>query len=155
MSYDVMSSASGQKATITIKFLSITPPVKMSWNIPFVGGGTFEMGEKSLESGSKLFASEPNADDVTKMDDNQTVLVLSKATFNDLTTSKSFKVNGYTFNIQPDTTAFKINNKEADVFHAVSTKGHHELWILNNPAFPLVCKSLNVTSIDYGITGLQ
>jgi len=155
LNYDVMSSASGQHATITLKYLTFTPPIKMSWNIPFVGAGTFEMSAKSLESGTKLFASEPDVDDVTKLDDNQTVLVLSKATFNDLVNTKSFKVNGYTFNVQPDTAAFKINQKDADVFHAVSTKGHRELWILNNPAWPLVCKSLNVSGIDYSIVSVQ
>ncbi len=155
LNYDVISSATGQKATITLKYVSVTPPVKMSWSIPFVGAGTFEMGAKSLESGTKLFASEPDVDDVTKLDDNQTVLVLSKTTFTDLVNTKTFKVNGYTFNIQADTAAFKINQKDADVFHAVSTKGHRELWVLNNPAWPLVCKSLNVSNIDYSIVSVQ
>jgi hypothetical protein len=32
------------------------------------------------------------------------------------------------------------------VLHAVATNGKTELWILNNPDFPLICKTKNGTA---------
>ena len=156
MSYDAMSSATGSHATVTLIITSLGDPIKIKWGIAFVGGGSFEMSAKAMQSATKLIAEEPESDEVTKIDDDKTLVVLSKETFSSLINNKTFKLNGYTFNVTADTVPFKINDKDADVFHAVSTRGHRELWILNNPNFPLICKAQSVTGgIDFSLTAIQ
>jgi nucleoid DNA-binding protein len=155
LNYGVISQATGQQAVVALTIASLGDPIKINWNIQFVGFGSFEMSAGAMRSATKTIAEEPAPDEVTKLSDDRTVIVLSKDTYTSLVTTKSFKLNGYTFNVLGDTSAFKINNKDADVFHAVTTKGHRELWILNNPGFPLICKSQKVTGgIDYTLTGI-
>lgn len=155
MNYNVKARATGQPAGIALTIISLTPTVKIKWDIPFVGNGFFEMSAKSMQSATKTLAEEPAPDEVTTMKDNETLLVLSKDTYNSLVTNKTFQLNGYTFNVQPDTAAFKINNKEADVFYAVSTKGNRRIWVLNDPDFPLICRARKVTNlIDFELAGI-
>jgi hypothetical protein len=124
--------------------------------VQFVGKGFFEMSAKSMQSATKTLAEEPMPDETTTMKDDEALLVLSKDTYNSMVNNKSFQLNGYTFNVQADTAAFKINKLDADVFYAVSTKGNRKIWVLNNPDFPLICKSYKVTDyIDFEITAIK
>jgi len=155
MTYGVIARATGQTANITLTILSLSDPYKIRWDIPFVGTGSFEMSATSVQSAAKTLAEEPAADEVTRMKDDQTLLILSKNTYKSAVTTKTFQLNGYTFNVKSDTATFKINKKDADVFYAVSTKGNRQIWVLNNPDFPLICKSRKVTSyIDFEIVSL-
>jgi hypothetical protein len=156
MNYNVHSRSTGQPAGISLTIISLTPPVKIKWDIPFVGTGFFEMSAKSIQSATKTLAEEPAPDETTTMKDDEALLILSKDTYNSMVTNKSFQLNGYTFNVQTDTAAFKINKQDADVFYAVSTKGNRKIWVLNNPDFPLICKSVKVTDyIDFEITAIK
>jgi len=155
MTYSVVAYATGQTANINLTLISLKVPVIIKWDIPFVGTGTFQMSAKSVQSATKTLAEEPQPDEVTYMKDDQTLLILSKDTYNTAITTKTFRLNGYTFNIETDTATFKINKKDADVFYAVSTKGNREIWVLNDPAFPLICRSKRVTKyIDFEIASL-
>ena len=138
--YNAYSRAFGQDVPLTLTIVSITAPVQLKFNVPQLGTGTFEISAKAMESGKKMALKEPETDGVTKLKDDETIAVLSKNTFNSLTTNKTFELNGQTFTVTEDTTPFKINDKEADVFYAVTANGKTKLWILNNPDFPLVCK---------------
>jgi len=153
--YNVESRNSGATANITLTMLSFDDPVKIKWDIPYVGTGTFEMSAKSMQSAIKTIAEEPTVDEVTKIPDDKTLVVLSKDSFSSLVNNKTFKLNGYTFNVQTDTAAFIINDKPADVFYAVSTKGDHQVWILNYPGFPLICRAHRVTTaIDFKLVSV-
>lgn len=140
LNYNAYSRAFGQDVPLTLTIISLTAPVQLQFNVPQLGTGTFEMSAKAMESGKKMAIKEPSADGVTKLKDDETLAVLSKNTFTNLTTNKTFDLNGQTFNVAADTSAFKINDKEADVFYAITANGKTKLWILNNPDFPLICK---------------
>jgi hypothetical protein len=54
----------------------------------------------------------------------------------------SFEFDDLKFTVTKDNTgAVKMGDKTLDVYHAVATNGKGEMWILNNPDFPLVCKT--------------
>ena len=155
MTYSVIARATGQTANITLTILSLGDPYQIKWDIPFVGTGKFEMSAASVQSATKTLAEEPAADEITRMKDDQTLLILSKDTYKSAVTTKTFNLNGYTFKVQPDTAAFKINKKDADVFYAVSSKGNRRIWVLNDPDFPLICRSKRVTDyIDFELISL-
>lgn len=155
LNYKAVSRATGQPAVITLTLVNIAAPVKIKWAIPYVGTGFFEMSAASMQSAVKTIAKEPDPDEVTKIDDDKTLIVISKDSFNSLVNTKTFKLNNYTFNVQPDTSNYKINDKPADVFYAVSTRGSREIWILNNPDFPLICCAKRVTPyIDFSLVTL-
>lgn len=140
LNYSAHSRAFGQDIPLTLTLTSIAAPVQMKYSVPQLGNGTFEMSAKAMESGKKMAIKEPQIDGITKLKDDETLAVLSKNTFNNLTTNKTFELNGQKFTVTADTAAYKINDKEADVFYAVTANGKTKLWVLNNPDFPLICK---------------
>jgi hypothetical protein len=156
INYSAHSRAFGQDIPLTLTLTSISAPVQMKYSIPQLGTGTFEMSEKAMESGKKIALREPQMDGVTKLKDDETLAVLSKNTFNSLTTNKTFELNGQTFKVTEDTSAYKINDKEADVFYAETANGKTKLWILNNPGFPLICKLQGgPQGIDLSLNSIQ
>ncbi|MGI4021525.1 MAG: hypothetical protein ACRYFA_08475 [Janthinobacterium lividum] len=156
LNYSAHSRAFGQDISLTLTLTSITAPVQMKYSIPQLGTGVFEMSAKAMESGKKIAIKEPSIDGVTKLKDDETLAVLSKNTFHNLTTNKTFELNGQTFTVTTDTTVYKINDKEADVFYAITANGKTKLWILNNPDFPLICKLQGgLQGIDLSLNSIQ
>jgi hypothetical protein len=156
LNYSAHSRAFGQDIPLTLTLASITAPVQMKYSVPQLGNGVFEMSAKAMESGKKMAIKEPSTNSVTKLKDDETLAVLSKNTFTNLTTNKTFELNGQTFTVTADTTVYKINDKEADVFYAVTANGKTKLWILNNPDFPLVCKLQGgPQGIDLSLNSIQ
>jgi len=141
ITYKVASRATGQTANITLTMLNLTDTIKIKWEIPFVGTGSFQITPKGVQSGTKLLIQEPQPDEITKLNDDETLMFLSKDTFSSLVNNKTFTLNGYIFNVKTDTSTFSISNQAADVFYAVSVKGNREIWILNNPGLPIICRS--------------
>lgn len=140
LNYTAYHKAFGQDVPLTLTVLSITAPVQLKFFVPQLGSGTFEMSAKAIENGKKMAIKEPAMDEVTKLKDDETLAFLSKSTFKNLATNKTFELNGQTFTVTADAAPFKINDKEADVFYAATANGKTKLWILNNPDFPLICK---------------
>lgn len=140
LNYTAYHKAFGQDVPLTLTVLSIAAPIQLKFFVPQLGSGIFEMSAKAIENGKKIAIKEPAMDDVTKLKDDETLAFLSKNTFKNLTTNKTFELNGQTFTVSADATPFKINDKEADVFYAATANGKTKLWILNNPNFPLICK---------------
>ncbi|RYY26241.1 MAG: hypothetical protein EOP41_04690 [Sphingobacteriaceae bacterium] len=140
LNYSAYHKAFGQDVPLTLTVLSTVAPVQLQFYVPQLGKGVFEMSAKAVESGKKMAIKEPAMDGITKLKDDETLAILSKTTFGNLTANKTFELNGQTFTVTNDATPFKINDKEADVFYAVTANGKTKLWILNNPDFPLICK---------------
>jgi hypothetical protein len=156
LSYKVTSRSSGQTAVIVLNIASLKDTMKINWNLPGTATGIFEITPKALQSGTKLAVNEPAEDGVTLLNDNETLLSLSKDCFSSLVNTKSFVLNGFTYYLKPDTSGFKINDKAANVYYATDIKGKHQLWILNDPLFPLVCKAIKATrAIDFELAELQ
>lgn len=154
--YNVIANSTGQQIPLTITVLNLTDPLRMKWGIPGLGSGTFEISAKGFESATKMHLSEPTPDDITKLKDNESVMVISKNQFTSLLNNQSFDMNGAKFTIRPTTIPYKINDKEADVIHAATANGKVEMWILNNPDFPLICKLTgNPQGIDFDQTSIK
>lgn len=141
INYNVAARATGATAAINLTLVSLTDTVKINWQVPYVGGGSYAIPPKAMQSGTKLVVNEPPADEVTQLQDDEVLIFLSRDLFKSLVNNKTFTLSGRAYNMQPDTSNFKINDKPADVFYAVSVKGDRELWILDNPDFPLICRS--------------
>ncbi|QJD94581.1 hypothetical protein HH214_01165 [Mucilaginibacter robiniae] len=140
--YTAYARNAGQRVPASFTLVSLTPPVQLKWAIPGFGNGMYEISAKGVQSGTKMAIKEPGMDPVTKLKDDETMAFLSKDTFNSLVNNKTFTLNKQTFNVVADTSAtpYKINDKEADVFYAITSNGKTKIWVLNNPGFPLICK---------------
>lgn len=156
LTYTAQSRNTGSSAPVTLTIISVTDPVKIKWDIQAVGTGFYTMSAQSLKSASQTIAKEPEPNVVTALDTNQTLILLSKDAYKSMVDNKTFVLNGYTFNVQPDTSTFTINDRVASVTLARTQRGHREILILNNPDFPIICKAHKVTPyIDFWLSGLK
>jgi hypothetical protein len=151
INYTANVKSLGQNFPLTLTVTNLSDPLRLKWNVPQLGTGSFEMSAKALESGNKMGIKEPHADDVTKLKDNETLGVLSKATFTAITTNKTFELNGQTYTVtaDPNTDPYLINDKAADIIYAATTNGKNKIWVLNNPDFPLVVRIQSTQMIDF------
>jgi hypothetical protein len=155
INYNAMATNVGQTVQLKLTVVSLTDPVTLGWQIPGFGQGTYQFTAAGFESGTKMKIKEP-ADGVTKLKDDETIMVISKKSFAGLVKDQTMVFNGATFTVKPLTAPYKINDLEADVVHAVSANGKVEIWVLNNPEFPLLCKlSGNPGGIDLDLANIK
>jgi hypothetical protein len=156
LTYDAYSKALGQHIKLILTIKSLGDPIKMQWNVAEYGTGGFEMPAKALQSGTKVVIKQPEPDDVTKLKDDETLIVLSKAVFGSMIKDKAFTLNSQKFTVMADTATYKINDKPADVFHAVTDNNKNEIWVVNNPDFPLIYKATNVArGVDFVLEAVK
>ena len=149
-------SQNGVDAPMVLTFTSFGDPTKIDWNIEGYGSGSYEMSAKALQSGKGTLPKTPDIDALTKLPDYQTIACISKDAYNDMIKTQAFTFDELKFVVKPDAQTIKINDKELDVIHAVATNGKGELWILNNPDFPLICKTKdNAHGIDLSLVNIQ
>jgi hypothetical protein len=150
LNYNIIATASGQEISLTLSIISLNDPMKIKWDLPGLGTGSFLIPIKALETGTKMRLEEPAANENTLFKDNETIMFISKSVFSDLTQKQAFTFNKINFIVKPSATPFQINDKEADVIHAATANGKIEIWILNNPGFPVICKLTgNPGGIDF------
>jgi hypothetical protein len=146
---------SGQEFRLTLTVNSVSAPVSIGWAVEGYGEGTFEISDKALESATKMFGGSHPAQGVTKLKDDETFGLISKAAYRTLIDTKALTYNGIKFNVKsPSPVPVKIGGKEADVTHVISEDGKLEFWILNNPAFPLIVQSAGMP-IDIAVYDIK
>jgi hypothetical protein len=156
LNFSIYLKNMGQNTELSLTVASLKDPITMHWNVPGYGGGEFEMPVKSLENAKKTVLSPPTPDGVTKINTDETLMVLSKALYTEATSTKAFELNGVKYAIIPDTAVYKINDKVTDIFLAVSADKKSEIWVLNSPDYPIICQAKGVTKgIDFYLTSIQ
>lgn len=150
-----MGYMNGQEFPLTLTINSLAGPVNIGWSVEGFGEGAFEMSDKALESATKSSGGRQPAQGTTKLADDETFGLISKAAYKALVDTKTLTYNGIKFKIKtPDANPMKIGGKEVDVTHVVSEDGKLEYWILNNTAFPLIVQSAGMP-IDIVVTEVK
>jgi hypothetical protein len=145
MNYTAHLRNSGQNIPISLTIKSTGDPMNVQWYVDGLGTGVFSISAKAQESGTKVAIRTPQDDDITKLKDDETFVTVSKAIYTSMAANQPFELNGIKFNVVAnDTTVYKINNKIAPVLHATSANGKGQLWVLNNPDFPLICGEMMI-----------
>jgi hypothetical protein len=137
-------SISDEKIPFQLNVTSIGDSVKMAWEVSEYGSGTYVMTSKSLENGKKMILQAPQPGEVTELSDSETMAFVSKSAFKSMVKTNTMQFDDVEYNLSKEVAAtLKIDNEELDVLHVVSKDGKSEIWILNNPDFPLICKTIN------------
>lgn len=150
-------TSDGQSLPMTLTFTGLGNPTKMDWSIDGYGQGSYEMSAKALQEGKGIDFKAPEQDVVTKLPDYKTVACISKNAFSNLIKTKGFEYNDIKYAVAAaDTANIKLNNQQLDVIHAVATNGKGEIWVLNNPDFPLICRTKNnADGTDLNLVSIQ
>ncbi len=147
MGYTV--SLGDQKIGFLLTLSSTTDSLKMKWQVDDYGSGNYLMSNKSLQSGKGMYLESPQPDANIKLADTVTMAFISRNAFKQITHNQEMEFGDLKYVLNKnEATSIKIDDKELDVVHAVAVNGKTELWILNNPDFPLICKTKNGT---YGV----
>lgn len=156
MSYEAYLRNTAQRVPISLTVKSIGDPTNIEWNVQGLGTGVFAVSAKAQQSGTKVVIREPAAADITKMRDDETFVTVSKMVFTSMAAGQPFELNGMKFTIVADTMVYKINDKPAPILHAISSNNKSELWVLNNPDFPLICgENMVAKGIDLTLLGIK
>ena len=146
----------GLISPLTFTITDFGSPITIDWNIEGYGKGSFEMKAESLDKGNTVRIGSPVPDQITTVDTTQTIACISKAAFTDLVKTKGFVYDKLKFTAVADKADFKLGSDVLDVIHAVANKGKVEIWILNNPDFPLICRTKNyVDGSDIDLTAIK
>lgn len=132
----------GQEFPLSLTLKSIEGPVSVLWSVEGYGDGAFIMSSKALESATKMYiTTQPSTGD-TKLNDDETFGLISKAAYKTLVDTKTLTYSGIKFKVKtPAANAMKVGGKEIDATHVVSEDGKLELWVLNNSNLPLLVQS--------------
>jgi hypothetical protein len=133
----------GQTFPCTFSFDSVnTGYLKVGWNVDGFGNGTWVMKSKSLESGLNGFWGQPSPGTQEELADDQTILVFSKAQWDQLQKDKKFDFDKQSFAVKTPTEQqqLKIAGKPVDAFLVENAAGSTRIWVLNNAAFPVMLK---------------
>lgn len=156
LSYNVELTNAGQHVTLALKAISLNDPMKFNWDVPGLGAGSFLIPAKALESATRMVIKVPEPNQATLYKDDETIMFISKNIYSDLIKNQTFTLNKIKFNVKPLADPYLISTKEADVLHVVSENKKVELWILNNPNFPLICKMTgNPAGFDFNLTSFK
>lgn len=156
LNYEVFLRNAGQRLPIALTVTTLGDPMNIGWSVPGLGTGTFSINGTAQASGTKIAVRTPAADEITKLKDDETFLTVSKNTFSSMVNNQPFELNGMKFTVMAnDTTVYKINNKVVPILHAISDNKKGELWVLNNPFFPLICgEKAVVKGIDLNLQSI-
>ncbi|PTQ94956.1 hypothetical protein C8P68_106170 [Mucilaginibacter yixingensis] len=151
LNYDV--NYGGQSIVFALTIKSLGDPIKMDWDVQGTGG-SYEMTKKGFASGSS-FNAQPVQGGIAKLTDDETFCVISQSAFKSLTDTKSFNYGGVTYTVK-ETGTYKFKDSTADDFYVTSADGKTEMWILNNPTFPVLLKIKgNPNGVDFAVSEVK
>ncbi|WP_448702839.1 hypothetical protein ACFGVR_10835 [Mucilaginibacter sp. AW1-3] len=140
-------SMKDQAVAFSLTLSTTTDSLKMKWRVEDYGSGNYLMSNKSLQSGTGMHLESPEPNSSVELSDSETLAFISKNAFKDITQKREMEFGDVKYVLSKDQLSdIKINNKQLDVVHAQAVNGKTELWILNNPDFPLICKTKNGTA---------
>lgn len=148
----------GQTVAIGMTVKSVTDSVLLDWNLKGMAFGSYLVSPEGFEHGSKLNFIQPAPSTVLRLAADETFAVISKAAFRALKKNDKFVYNSTTYVLSKDKNqpAFKAGDREMDVLHVVGVEEHGELWILNDPDFPLICQvKNNPVGINFTLVGVK
>jgi len=148
----------GQTVPMTLTIYTITDSVQLDWTIRGLASGSYLISAAGFENGTKINFVQPAALTVLRLAPDETFGLISKSAFKTLKENKRLVYNNTTYLLQENSKEkpFKAGDLELDVLHVVGVEEAGELWILNDPEFPLICQFRNnPVGIDFMVTGIK
>lgn len=156
--FDYALDFNGQNLEYDLTLKSTVAPLVLEWNVPTYGTGTYQLSQKGLQSGTMLNFDQVSPGSATQLKDNETVIMISKDSFSSLQKNGTFSYTGATFSKKPEASplVISVKGKPLDLIHVATADGVTELWILNNPDFPLIAKIKgNPLNVNYTLTHIE
>jgi hypothetical protein len=122
--------------------------LKIGWSVEGYGAGAWIMNKKSLQSANSGMGENPEPGVEQVLPDDKAQLVLSKDQWAAAIKDKKVRHNNSDFNIValPAGGEFKLKDKVVDAIYLETADKSTKMWVLNNPALPLLVKVVGNTN---------
>ncbi len=110
---------------------------------------------EALKNGTGLTFNQGESPDLLVLEPSDTFFMISKSAFKDLVSNNKFIYNNTTYNLDKTkvTNEVVVDGKIVNVLFVKAEIDETEMWILNNPDFPLICKiSKNPLGVNCTLT---
>ena len=148
----------GQHAAFELAVASVTDTLRLTWRIRGLAGGTYAVSPTAWQRADKLNFAQPLPGRNVHLPNDQTFMLLSKGAFATLLAQHCYTYDHtlYKLRTDTDTAPLRLSGRPLDVLHVVAQGDPTELWILNNPDFPVICQVYhNPLGIDFVLTGIK
>lgn len=148
----------GQTVPIGITVQAMTDSVLLNWTIRGLSSGSYLISATGFQKGTKINFVQPVPLSVIRLAPDETFAIISKDAFKTLKKTRKLMYNNTTYVLKDDTKEkpFTIGGQELDVLHVTGVEEAGDLWILNDPEFPLICQfKNNPLGIDFTVTAIK
>jgi hypothetical protein len=155
LEYSIMPYGTFLTATLQIETLN-ADTILMSWQLD-TRSGRRGMLKKSLETAKRGYWEPPMDGENFMVPEDQSLLSISKACFNELKQNGKMEFDGMVFTRSTGPVKYKLGGAgQVDAFAATSENGFTRIWILDNANLPLILKlDGNPFQVDVEITGIK
>lgn len=155
-SIDYTFKLHGQTRKMNISFEIKADSIMANWSMNS-SKGSYLIQSDGFRKGNQLSFKQPEPMQTIKLRPNETFCLISLAAFNDLLEKHYFIYNNTTYRLNEDgAKTLSIEGKKVDVLHVVAEIDETEMWILNNPGFPLICQlTKNPLGINFSIDSIS
>jgi hypothetical protein len=148
----------GQTVAINMTLKSVTDSVQLDWNMKGYAFGSYLISNAGFENGNKINFVQPAHETILRLAPDETFAIISKSAFKTLKKDKKFVYNNTTYVLRNDdqSSLFKAGDRELKVLHVTGQEEAGDLWILDDPDFPLICQMKNnPVGINFTVTGIK
>ena len=130
----------GQHVPFDLTLKSMTDTLTLGWRIRGYVAGTYKVTPSSLMNADKLNFSQPAPNATVVLPADETFLMLSKKAFSALISSQQYFYDNTVYELIKGDNLLKTGDLTLKTVHVKAQDEATELWILNNPDFPLICQ---------------
>lgn len=150
----------GQTRPLNIVVEIKADTVKLNWNLLAYSNlikGSYLIQPEALKNGNSLNFRQPEPEEVIKLKANETFGLISTNALKSLLGRGYFVYNNTTYRLEGSKDdQLRIKGKKVAVLHVIGDIDKTQMWILNNPDFPLICQILNnPLGIDFYISSID
>ncbi|WP_210519699.1 hypothetical protein [Hymenobacter terricola] len=146
----------GQRAPFELTVARAADTLQLSWQIRGLALGSYLVSPAAWQQADRLNSAQPVPGPAVRLPANQTFMMLSKKAFAGLLARHRCVYDNTVYELKADAPPLLLRGQPLDALHLVAQEDATELWILNNPAFPVICRMLhNPLGVDYVLNGIK
>lgn len=132
----------GQHAPVEVTINNFKDTLNLNWRIRGLASGGYKITPMAWTNGNRLDFSQPVPGKAVVLPDNTTFLMLSKKAFHDLVNTHAYVYDNTTYTLS-QAEVFQIGVQQLNVLHVITFTETTEIWIVNNPEMPFICRIKN------------
>lgn len=148
----------GQSVQVKMTVAELRDSVMLNWNI-LGATGSYLLSPEGFKHGTKINFVQPSFLKVLRLAPDETFGVISKDAFSTLKKNNKMVYNSTTYVLVKEAAGsqtFKAGDQQLRVLHIKGVEEPCEMWILDDPTFPLVCQiKNNPLGINFTLLGIK